>query len=325
MNVWSLLTVFILVGCNLNRPTDHSALLEGSITKAEVVAFLPGIHFGRSQRLEVIQSHQEPFKLESGLVTHGNFLFLAFAPEKAGQLENYTEITDQFVLNSAVTKVYDIGHAALAVTYERFVGRTILVYNDDRAAVNCSIKQLVLVSDQACESPYLAAALEVPEGIILNNDWATTNKKLRAYPFTEIVDPETELLAMTYFDSLTEYHRVKDAYAANTADFDYEGTEVHVFEFRKNEKYVWVQYNFVGTCGSLEANYSALYHVTPGVWVREAEGALPLYFQDLIDLDGDLYPELIFTGFSETAIYEINFKGFSEVNHVAWSSNFCPC
>ncbi|MBI3134909.1 MAG: hypothetical protein HYZ14_09580 [Bacteroidetes bacterium] len=317
--------VFLFCSCNLNYPADSNSALSGKITKAQVLQYLPGIHAGHSQKVKTIVSGQKSFRIKTRLITHSRFLFLDFAEDKKGQLANYKDITPAFEIASAVTRVYEIDHSTLALQYEDFVGRTVVVNSGDRTQITCKISKLVLVADQAYTDPYLAAVLEIPENTYLNYAWATTNKKLNPYPFSPIEDPLLSETALTRFDSLYEYQLVREKCAQKTDDFDYDETTVNIYEFRKNEKYILVKYDCVGMCGSLDESYAALYHVTPGNWVREAEGPIPFYFHDLIDVDGDMYPELLMSGFATTAIYEINFKGFSEMESVNWSTTECPC
>lgn len=110
-----------------------------------------------------------------------------------------------------------------------------------------------------------------------------------------------------------------------SSQIQYDLTETTVFEARKGEKYVLIQHNWIGDCESQAGNYSALYQVTGSGWFLQAEGELDHPFLDLIDIDGDFYPELLMGGISTTAIYEINYKGFSKKRWLTWSHGVCSC
>jgi hypothetical protein len=294
--------------------------LNGRITKAQIMKYLPGVHFGRSQTIKTIALQRKSFRIKANIVTHSGFLFLDFVPAKKGQLKNYQNISSEFDSTGITgTKFYDVQNSSLELQYQDFLGRTVVVNNNNREQLSCKISKFVLIDDPAYTDPYLAAVLQKPENTWLNNSWATTNKRLNPYPFAEVQNEELSQLALMHFDSLTEYQNIKEIQPAEDA------TEVRIFEFRKTEKYIVVRYYYLGACSAIEGNYMALYHVTPDNWVREAEGSIDMHFEDLIDIDGDLYPEFLMTGFNQSAIFEINYTGFSKMEFMKWSSLECPC
>src|SRR5688500_13539671 len=129
-------------------------------------------------------------------------------------------------------QIYEIQHSSLELQYQDFLGRNVVVNTTDRKQLMCKISKLVLLDDPAYDIPYLAAVLEIPENTAMDYGWATTNKRLNPYPFTEIQNDELSQLALVHFDSLTEYQNIK---ATNQG---YGSTSVRIFEFRKTEKYV---------------------------------------------------------------------------------------
>ena len=167
--------------------------------------------------------------------------------------------------------------------------------------------------------------MELPEEASSYAIWANTSTRINPFPFIKTEDALISELALTYFDSLAEFHVLQEQIFVSKNSFEYEEDEVHIFDARPKEKYVLVRHNWLGICSSISYNYSALYHVTPSGWVLETEGVLNEFFIDLIDTDGDFYPELLMGDIGSNSIYEINYKGFSKKRTLGWSSTICPC
>lgn len=320
----SMLFCSFVTACNFSYKGDSNASLNGTVNQSSTRHF--SIESQAGKNLSDTQLEQENFQLETGMITHGKFIFLEFAKEKQNQLHNYKDISGQYEYISNGTTVYNIQNTRLSLKYNEFVGRSVHTHNNRETTV-LTIKDIVLISDIAYGIPYVAAELDGTVAHSLAGGWATTNKRLNPYPFTQLEDENLVTLAYAHLDSLNEYRLFKDLQqqTAEGIDYDYEESIAKIFEARPNEKYIFVSHSFIGGCGSIEKNYSALFHVTPGSWDCHAEGAIPEYFTDLIDVDGDQYPELLFHGFTSSYLYEITNKGFTEKISVQWSSDECPC
>ena len=274
-------------------------------------------------RLQNFAAERVKIDFESELLSHGRFIFLDDVDLSQKQIESFKEITENYELDSDVTKIYDLEEHWLALKYDNAVNKKLTIYNHDRKTYAVRTKKIVLVVDQGYESPYLAALVDLPNEANIYYAWSSTNYRKNPYPFIKIEDEITNNLAQEELDSLNEYQIVKEKF--NQLKNDYDAIEVKVFEVKTNEKYVVVQHNWYGQCESLNYNYSAVYHVNPSGWALEAEGSLDKFCFDLVDVDFDGYPELLLTDFSSSAIYEMYKGSFKKKKELSWSFRGCQC
>ena len=320
-----ILPLFGLLFFSCVFQAEHAPLnLNGVLSLQQARVHLPGHHFGGINSVRVMEKSKE-LRVKDGIVTHGRFLYLERLEELgADYLDNFTNEAADFGLNPDLVKVCHLRKSRFDLKYENYVGHTIRVYNSEREQTVAKMSRLVIVRDPQEEIPYLAVALSAADNADFHYTWANSNKRLNAFPFERTEDPVLTETALIYFDSLSEYHRVRDEVKVQTS-IEYEDVEMYPFKYRKDEYYVFVQYSAYGSCSWREQGYSALYHVTPQNWSLEAEGYMPYFFSDLIDIDGDQYPELLMDSFSETAIFEINYSGFHKRKSAGWWTETCPC
>jgi len=265
------------------------------------------------------------FNFESNLISHSQFIFLEYSDMTKKQVKGFKNITKDFVLESDVTEIFDPGDHPLQLKYDDVIGRTITINNQDRSQFKAKITGVVIIVDEALRKPYLAAVVTLPAEKKSLPVWANTSSRINPFPFVKIQDELISDLAVTYFDSLAEFHVFQNQIEQEGSSYQYQVNDIQIYEARLNEKYVLVQHNWIGDCESLSHNYSALFHVTPTGWALETEGKMDQFCTDLIDTDGDFYPEFLMSDFSATSIYEINFKGFSKKTWLTWSSRGCNC
>lgn len=298
--------------------------LNGILSLNEARVHLPGHHLGAVNTLKVLEKSKR-LSVKDGIITHGQFLYLEKLEDlNTDYLNNFLNVSAEFQLNPDLVKVYRLGTSRFDLKYENYIGHTLRVYDRNRQQHVLKMKELVVVTDPQISHIYLAAALDVPENTDLQYAWASSNKRLNPFPFTRVEDPFLAEDALTHFDSLSEYHRLKSE-AGHSGESDYDGIETHLFSFGKDEHYAFLQYMDYGDCGFIDYSYSALFHITPGNWTLEAEGQLPYFFSDLVDIDADMYPEILMNNFSGTAIYEINYTGFHQREYASWWTSACPC
>lgn len=327
MRLFLVLTspVLLVTSCQFNYSGENNRSGSDNLAQQNYHVPLPATLQQHEKELKIARYQVQDYSVKTTLLTHSQFVFLEEADLSENEIAELTLITDQFENVSDATTIFSLDNHPYKEKYTNFKGRTITVYDYYRTKHAYTISKVVLVKDMAMEKPYAAAVVNFPTGVFPDYAWATTNKRLNPYPYTQTEDPETAQTALAYFDSLSEFQLIRKMWEPGSASSGYDNYEVHVFDYSENEKYVFVQAIYWGACGSYEAGYSALYHVTRDNWVQEAEGTILHFFHDLIDLDGDKYPELIFRGLSSTHIYEITDKGFTEKKSIQWSGDGCPC
>lgn len=316
--------LFFLTGCQFNSNTANLQIvgkLNGKKSYPVPVSYKAPI----TTSAKKYTNERVKFSFESNLIFNSQFIFLEYVKMGSKQLKGFKNVTADYALESQLTDIYDIGAHPINIKYENVIGRNIFINNEDRSQFKAKIKSIVVIKDQFLKKPYFAAVLELPETVTGNAVWANTSTRINPFPFVNVQDEMISNLALTYFDSLAEFHILQDQILSSNNDFEYESNEVHIFDARPQEKYVLVQHYWMGNCASISYNYSALYHVTPSGWVLDTEGALNEFFIDFIDTNGDFYPEILMGDIGTTSIYEINYKGFSKRNSLGWSSTICPC
>lgn len=325
MNYFSaIILIFLsLTSCQLNYTPERLAEFDLGPTSHHLR--LPAVAQRIEKETKIARYRQKEYNVKLELMSQSQFVFLEFAELDEEEIANLPLIIDESNTISSGTKVFDLTNHPYFNKYEKYIGRTISVYDADRMKHQPTIKKIVLVKDIAYEKPYVALKLNLSDTSSIYWAFATSNKRMNPFPYTQIEDAEISQIALAHFDSLSEFQFIKSRLKTSTQEVYFDECDVSIFDYRENEKYVFVQAIYYGNCSSYEAGYSALYHVTRDNWVQEAEGTVLHFFQDLIDVDGDKYPELIFNDFSSTYIYEITDKGFTEKRNITWSSDECPC
>jgi len=265
------------------------------------------------------------YQVKLELLTQHQFVFLEFANLSEEELNGLPDITSEYSNISTAIKILDLSKHDYAKKYDSFFDRTITLYKWNREKYQPQINKLILIQDPAAERPYVALAFNNLDQQLFYHGFATSNKKLNPFPYTEIEEPEIAQTALAYFDSLSEYHYLKNEWLKDDDAIVEDEKIVRVFEWKKNDRFVFVQHEFNGTCDQLNSSYAALYHVTRDNWIQENEGVLMYNFLDLIDLDSDGYPELLVGLHGATAIIEINGSGFHIKKEIQWAEAECGC
>jgi hypothetical protein len=312
-----------LTACQLNYKPEQLAEFDLGPTTNRF--HLPAIAQRIEKETKIARYRQQQYEVKLELVSHGQFVFMEFADLDEAEVAALPVIADESGTISNGTTIFDLSAHPYFGKYEKFIGRTISVYDNRRIKRQPTIQKIVLIKDIAYDKPYVALALNLSDTTQIYCAFATSNKRMNPYAYTQMEDSEIAQIALAHFDSLTEFQAVKSQLQANHPNANFDENNVHIFEYRENEKYVFVQAIYLGDCSSYETGYSALYHVTRDNWVQEAEGEVPHFFKDLIDIDGDKYPELFFTDFANAFVYEITNKGFTEKRDITWSTDECPC
>jgi len=313
----------VLTSCQLNYKPEQVAEFDLGPTSNHF--HLPAIAQRIDKETKIARYRQQQYEVKLELLSHGQFVFLEFAELTEEEVTALPVIADESGTVSNATTVFDLSDHPYFSKYEKFIGRTISVYDIKRIKRQPTIQKIVLVKDIAYDKPYVALALNLSDTTQIYCAFATSNKRMNPYAYTQMEDAEISQIALAHFDSLTEFQAAKSQLEVDHPDANFDEYNVHIFEYRENEKYVFVQAIYLGNCSSYETGYSALYHVTRDNWVQEAEGEVPHFFKDLIDIDGDKYPELFFTDFADAFVYEITHKGFTEKRAITWSTDECPC
>lgn len=309
----------VLISCQLNHSNKQIQTLDFT---GAAPAKLPALAERIDKEIKVARYRQREYQVKLELITHSQFVFLEFADLAEDEISALPDITSESEYLSTAVSVFDLTKHPYFGKYEKYIGRTISVFDASKTNHHPTIKKIVLVKDPEMKSPYVALTLNLPEDQRLNDAFATSNKRMNPYPFVQTEAPEIAQTALAYFDSLSEFHRVKTEMKATGERSD---KYVWVFDVRPNEKFVFVQNQFIGDCEQMTTSYAALYHVTRDNWIQECEGEVLYYFRDMIDLDGDKYPELLMGTFAGTAIFEITNRGFTQKRAMSWASDECAC
>ncbi|MBK9590188.1 MAG: hypothetical protein IPO32_01405 [Crocinitomicaceae bacterium] len=313
----------VLTSCQLNYKPEQLAEFDLGPTSNRF--HLPAVAQRIDKETKIARYRQKDYEVKLELMSHGQFVFLEFAELNEEEIASLPVIPDEAGTISNATTVFDLTDHPYFSKYEKFIGRTISIYDVKRIKRQPTIKKIVLVKDMAYEKPYVALKLNLSDTTQIYAAFATSNKRMNPYLYAQIEDAEISQIALAHFDSLNEVQLVKSRLQQENPDANFDEYNVHVFDYRENEKYVFVQAIYLGNCSSYETGYSVLYHVTRDNWVQEAEGEIPHFFKDLIDIDGDKYPELFFTDFADAFVYEITHKGFTQKRAITWSTDECPC
>jgi hypothetical protein len=318
----SFLLCGLLIGCQSNHFYSDK--------KADFVSPVSNVHHFVLQQEELKQMktakyRTTEYKVKLELLSQHQFIFLEDAMLEESEVDALPNITADFKNVSTAVIVYDLSKHDYAAKYSEFMGRTISVYDFNRVKSQLKIQRLVLIADPAFEKPYVALAVENTDQSLFYHGFATSDKRMNPFPFIEIENPEIAQTSLAYFDSLSEYHRLKNEIENNQIEIESEDLEVRIFEWKKNDRFVFVQHRFNENCDQLYTSYAALYHVTRDNWIQECEGVLEYNFLDLMDSDDDNYPELLMAQPGVTAIIEINDSGFSVKKKIIWAEAECAC
>jgi hypothetical protein len=312
--------LLLLISCQPADPANR--VMGGNLQGTQSV--VPAYHAPVSGALRDHVAEQEDKRFKSNLISFSRFIYLEEAKITLSDLRHYDDVSADYGLDSSVTRVYDIGHHPIEIKYDAVLGHGINVFTNDHRQYKARVKSAVLIYDPLQQKAYYAGVVDVPKEPGSYGAWVSHNNRLNPFPFIEEQNPQASDLALVYFDSLAEFHVLKKEVEA-LKEYQYDVTETRIFNGRKGEKYVLIQHNWIGECEKLLHNYSALYHVTGSGWVLQTEGQLENLFVDMIDIDGDFYPEFLMGDFRSSAIYEITHKGFDKKKELVWNIMACPC
>ena len=261
------------------------------------------------------------------LVTHNQFMFLEFVdaeidPNNPGM----KEISDDYELYSGSCHIYEVEADEISRDHDLMIGRAFQLNNHNRDQVSAVVEKIVIVNDAYAELPYYAAVLTIQDETWIYYGW-TSGVGAMNYPFMDkgtYFEEEANERVLSAFQNSVEYSRFEDT-KARLEQYDYEETSVHELEHFNGTKYYVVQYNTIGGCGSLMDNLTAVYSEKKGKLKLIAMDELEYYFQDMVDVNGDGYPEFIGAEFSASAIFSISKGRLNLLQQIDWSIDECPC
>ena len=269
------------------------------------------------------------------LMTHNSFAFLDYVDlgfdviELQEPREGFKDITEEYQVYSGSCKIFEVDDESMTRDYEHLVGAEFTLYDHNREEVNSKVERIVLVYDPYVELPYIAAAFS-PSGeedyYYRYYGW-TSRVGATSYPFMDkgsFYEEEANEKVLTKFQNSVEYSHFEEIFAMPDEN-DYTEIMAHEQEHFNGVKYHVVQFNSIGGCGSLIDNLTAVYTEKNGKLRLIAMDSMDHYFHDLIDIDGDGFPEIFGAEFSSSAIYTIRKGNLEQYKTVDWSIDECPC
>lgn len=268
------------------------------------------------------------------LITHNSLVFLEYLDleedvdeHHKGYLEGYKDISEEYNTYSGSCKVYELEDEALKDEYEHLIGAAYTVNNHNRDSETVVVEKLVVVYDPWVDLPYVAAAFETSEkGYSKYHGW-TSRVGAISYPFMErgeFFEENDEEEIVIIFQNTPEYSQFEDLFVMPT-EYEWTETKYSKFEHFDGTNYHVAQYNLLGDCSSIVENLTAVYSEIDGEYTLLAMDQIDYYFHDLIDINGDGFPEFFGADFSSSVIYTIENGQLNEKTSVNWSIDECPC
>lgn len=266
------------------------------------------------------------------LVTHNNLVFLEFVDlemddARFADLEGYKDISESYNTYSGSCKIYELEDEALIEEYQYLIGSKYAVYNHNRDSETAIVEKLVLVYDPWVELPYVAAVFETTDEEYSRYYGWTCRVGAISYPFLdrgEFYEEDAETEIVNIFQNSAAYSQFEDLFAM-PAEYEWTESKYSKFEHYDGTEYHIAQYNLIGGCGSLIENLTAVYSEVNGELTLLAMDHIDYYFHDLIDVNGDGFPEFFGADFSSSAIFTIENGKLVEMTAIDWSIDECPC
>jgi hypothetical protein len=278
--------------------------------------------FKFQHRLFVQNKKVEKTDLSGHLIAHSRFLFLDYIDIDHEEVFGYPSLLDKYPSESSLFTPYKLEDKRLKAQYEHLIGSKLKLNNHNRKQFDVEVVDLVIIGDRYVYPPYVAAVLDVPIDQNIYYAWTSSSSTL-TYPF-EALEDDSEGDVLTKFENSTAYGEFEEIFETSDEDI-YPDLNVQAFEHYEGVKYFVVQYNAIGMCESLVDNLTAVYIEKNGNLQLVAMNQLDYYVIDLIDTNGDDYPELLGADFASSIVYTLENGEIEELKQLAWSSNGCPC
>ena len=261
------------------------------------------------------------------LITHNKFAFLEYLDPELEFGEGFREVSDRHEMYSGGCLVYEVDDQSFIEDYEGLIGSEYMVNNYSRDQYSAKVVQIVVIHDRYMEVPYLAAQLEfIGSDQYVYYGWASA-VSATVYPYMELETRYEEMAdenVMNLFHNTAEYSQFEEVFAMPDEELELELVEFEQEHFN-GTKYHIIQYNAIGHCGSLYENLTAVYSERKGKYKQLAIGELDYFFQDLIDINGDGFPEFFGADFAASIIFSMENGRFEAIQEVNWSTDECPC
>ena len=273
-------------------------------------------------------------EIHGNLVAHSKYIFLEYVEIEETEFDRMNELTDIYSGESSLFKSYKLTSPELQQKYSSLLNTTVILNNHNREQFTCTIVDFVIVNDRFNSPPYLAAVTNVDEEAEnIYYAWASSNSKVKLDEFSLI---ESQLsyaesneylgsfiIYMDAFQNMTFYTNFEDQLAEND-DF-YVSIEFKKYESSEGKTFVIVQNRLTGMCESLIDSQVALFELKNDQVVLCGIGSLDRFVIDLIDLDGDGFPEILAGDFSSSGIYKLKSQVIKLKSEFSWSFSGCPC
>jgi hypothetical protein len=192
----------VLTSCQLNYKPEPLAEFDLGPTSNRF--HLPAVAQRIDKETKIARYRQQEYEVKLELMSHGQFVFLEFAELDEQEIASLPVIPDEAGTISNATTVFDLTDHPYFSKYEKFIGRTISIYDVKRIKRQPTIKKIVLVKDMAYEKPYVALKLNLSDTTQIYAAFATSNKRMNPFLYTKIEDAEISQIALAHFDSLNE-------------------------------------------------------------------------------------------------------------------------
>jgi hypothetical protein len=321
-NIILLLLSIILVGCQTNRMGDSRS----SLHHQDPID--PKRNHNRSHTKSWYKKLMpEPVKtrltkqLEGNLIVHSRYLFLEDLNLPKDYFEGKASLKDRYAVESSLLSPYAIDDKEMKLKYEQVLGREVVINNYDREQYTAKIIDVVLIEDRMIRTPYVAAVLEIPEDKNIYYAWTSEVGSIE-YPFYS-VESESIVEVRKRFENSSVYGYFEENY--ETHEINYSEVSIESYEHYEGKQYYVAQYQVIGYCESLIDNLVAVYQKKDGKLKLIGMNRIDYFILDIIDFNGDDFPELLGGDFSSSIIYSLENGEIEEVKSLSWSSNECPC
>jgi len=259
---------------------------------------------------------------KGNLVAHSNFVFLEYLELDESDLVHMQEITNQFQAESFQFHAYKADGIEQLGKYSKLRGKEIQLNNYNRKQFKTKIIDFVIINDMYSEPPYLAAVVESQKGNDIYYAWSSETS-INPYPFVkqELELGEDEKFVMMYWDS--EFYQ--DLTLKYEEDYEYQRDDVFQFKGEKGDEFVLVQNCVIGHCEGMIESEFVVFEKIEGKYEIISSGALDHFVIDLIDVEGDGFPEVLVGDFASSAIIDISKPKLRIKSSFGWSTQGCPC
>jgi hypothetical protein len=260
--------------------------------------------------------------INGNLVAHSNFFFLEYLDLDESDFEKMKEITKKYPGETFYLQVYELEDADLESKYSKVLNQELQLNNYDRKRYPAKVIDIVIVNDAYNEPPYLAAVLDNHREKDIYYGWMGKVSK-KTYPFTKMEFGEGLIEEMILLSKeMGDYIEFE---LDEETDYEYRSDRVFKFQNGKGEEYIVIQNCLVGGCETLIASDLMIYKKGIDGLILISRGYTDKYVIDLIDIEGDGYPEILIGSYASSAILDISKPKLSVKSSFGWSIEGCPC